>query len=114
MIVGKFKFEDGVYSGSIPSFTGSGLPVRITPSTKKGVDHDVKIGDGGIELGVAWKKTSGKGNAYLSVKLDSPFLPEPANCALLRQDDGTHALVWKRAARDEKAGQAEVTEDVAA
>src|SRR5689334_7079003 len=98
MIVDKFASADGVYTGSIPALSASSLPVRIAPSKKKGVDYDVLLGESGIELGVAWKKTSAKGNAYLSVKLDSPLLPEPANCALLKQDDGSHALVWKRAA----------------
>jgi hypothetical protein len=30
------------------------------------------------------------------VKLDSPFLPKPVNCALMPQDDGSHILVWSR------------------
>lgn len=60
------------------------------------------LGDQETELGVAWKKTSGKGNAYLSVKLAAPHLLRPANCALLKQDDGTHVLVWKRNASDAK------------
>jgi uncharacterized protein (DUF736 family) len=33
------------------------------------------------------------------VKLDSPSLPEPVNCALMPQDDGSHILVWNRDAR---------------
>ena len=161
MIVGKFASADGVYTGSIPAISASSAPVRIAPSKKKGVDYDVLLGEGGIELGVAWKKTSAKGNAYLSVKLDSPVLPEPANCALLndstgvsfrnaifqpreefmivgkfastdgvytgsipaisassapvrKQDDGSHALVWKRAAADAKGDEAPPEEAAAA
>jgi uncharacterized protein (DUF736 family) len=45
---------------------------------------------------VAWNKTSGNGNEYVSVKLDSPFLPAPANCSLVKQTDG-YALLWNRA-----------------
>jgi len=103
MIIGRFKAEGDSYTGSVPSLTTSGLPVRIVPAKQKGVDYEVALGDAGIELGVAWKKTSGKGNAYLSVKLDSPALPEPVNCALLKQNDGSHALVWKRASADTKS-----------
>ena len=40
--------------------------------------------------------SSKAGKAYLSVKLDSPFLPEPVNCALIKQSDEAHALVWNR------------------
>ena len=101
MIVGKFALADGVYAGSVPVL--SSYPVRIAPSQKKGVDYDVLLGDQETELGVAWKKTSGKGNAYLSIKLDSPLFPGPANCALLKQDDGTHVLVWKRNTSDAKS-----------
>jgi hypothetical protein len=33
---------------------------------------------------------------YISVRLDSPFLAAPVNCALMTQDDGGHILVWNR------------------
>jgi len=103
MIVGKFAFADGVYVGYVPVL--SPYSVRIAPSQKKSVDYDVLLGDQETELGVAWKKTSGKGNAYLSVKLDAPHLPGPTNCALLGQDDGTYVLVWKRNAADTKGDE---------
>ena len=48
-----------------------------------------------MEFGLGWKKTSDRGNAYVSTKLDSPFLPAPANCALVKQDGG-YALLWDR------------------
>ena len=63
--------------------------------------------EGTFELGAAWRKTSKKGKAYLSVKLDSPALGGPINCALTQQQDGSHALVWNRK-------EAEVDEAVAA
>jgi hypothetical protein len=57
----------------------------------------VSSGLDGIEVGAEWKKTAREsGNADLSVKLDSPFLPKPVNCALMPQDDGSHILVWSR------------------
>ena len=34
-----------------------------------------------------------QGKDYVSVKLDSPFLPAPANYALVKQADG-YALIW--------------------
>ena len=51
--------------------------------------------DGQFELGAAWAKTSKKDKPYLSVKLDGPTLVQPINCALTKQADGSHALVWK-------------------
>jgi uncharacterized protein (DUF736 family) len=49
------------------------------------------------------------GKAYLSVKLDSPTLPGPVNCALIEQEreDGEFALVWSR---KRTAAEAPVTE----
>ena len=54
--------------------------------------------DGFVELGAAWKRTSGKGTAYLSVKLDTPFGAGPINCALIEpeHEDGEFILVWNR------------------
>lgn len=95
MIIGKFQHEDGVYTGSVPAFTGPSLPVQIAPTDQKGIDYRVTLGESGIELGVAWKRTSEKGNEYVSVKLDSPFMAEPANCALVKKADG-FALLWNR------------------
>jgi uncharacterized protein (DUF736 family) len=99
MIIGKFQHNDGVYTGSVPVGTGPSLPVRIAPINQKGIDYAVTLGDSGIELGVAWKRTSEKGNEYVSVKLDSPFMPQPANCALVKKADG-FALLWNRKEAD--------------
>ena len=94
MIIGKFQQEDGVYVGSIASFAAA-VPVRIVPTDLKGIDYMVTIVGQNLDLGVGWKKTSAKGNDYVSVKLDSPFLPAPANCALVKQSDG-YGLIWDR------------------
>ena len=63
-------------------------------------------GTGEFELGAAWAKTSKKGKAYLSVKLDSPALVDPINCALTKQPDGSHVLVWNRDSRKDGEEQA--------
>jgi uncharacterized protein (DUF736 family) len=112
MKIGTFTHENGVYVGSIPAFVGPSLPVRIAPTDLKGIDYLVTLAGSGIELGVAWQKTSAKGNAYLSVKLDSPFLPAPVNCALVKQTDG-FALVWNRA-KPQAEDQADAEEAAAA
>jgi uncharacterized protein (DUF736 family) len=94
MIIGTFQHENGIYAGSVPSIAGSS-PVRLAPTDKKGVDYAVTLAGAGTELGVAWKKTSSKGNEYLSVKLDAPNLPAAVNCALIKQAEG-FALIWNR------------------
>ena len=61
---------------------------------ERGADYRVIMD--GIEVGAAWKKTAKEtGNAYLSVKLDAPFLPAPVNGALIEQE-GSYLLVWSR------------------
>jgi uncharacterized protein (DUF736 family) len=49
------------------------------------------------------------GNPYLSVKLDGPTLAQPINGALIRQQDGSYALVWNRkeVKADEQPAEAE-------
>jgi uncharacterized protein (DUF736 family) len=95
MIIGKFQQEDRVYFGTLTGLSTAEPVVCIAPTDQKGIDYTVTIAGIGLDLGVAWKKTSAKGNDYLSVKLDSPFLPAPANCALVKQADG-FALIWDR------------------
>ena len=75
----------------------SGVPFacRLTPSNLKGIGYAVTLGEGGVELGNGWNRTSSKGNAYVSVMLDSPFMPQPANCALVKKADG-FLLLWNR------------------
>jgi uncharacterized protein (DUF736 family) len=52
--------------------------------------------DNGCEVGAGWKKTAKYGKSYVSVRLDSPFLSAPMNCALFGNKDGSHSLVWQR------------------
>jgi uncharacterized protein (DUF736 family) len=64
----------------------------------KGADYRV-LTDTGCEVGAAWNKTAAKtGKAYISVRLDSPFLPAPVNVSLFpAKDDATkHVLLWDR------------------
>jgi uncharacterized protein (DUF736 family) len=93
MIIGTFAKQAKGYSGELVTLTNRGK-LTFTPASK-GADYQVTMD--GIEVGAAWKKTAREsGNAYLSVKLDSPFLSKPVNCALMPQDDGSHILVWNR------------------
>jgi uncharacterized protein (DUF736 family) len=99
MIIGTFKKQAEGYAGNLITITHRGKLV-FTPATR-GVDYQVTLDR--IEVGAAWKKTGREsGKAYLSVKLDSPFLPAPVNCALMPQDDGSHILVWSRDERKQQ------------
>ena len=93
MIIGTFnKRGDEIFAGSIGGI-GFNVPyVVFTPAVgeKTGNRPDFAAHggrseeEGTFELGAAWRKTSKKGKAYLSVKLDSPALGGPINCALTR------------------------------
>lgn len=98
MIIGTFKAQDGTYTGDLVTLTHRGK-LTFKPATR-GADYTVTLE--GHEVGAAWnKKARDRDYSFLSVKLDSPFLPEPVHCALLPQDDGSHSLVWNRAPRKE-------------
>ena len=93
MIIGTFTKKNEGFTGKLVTITQS-QTLTFEPAPK-GADYRVTIG--GVEVGAAWKRTGKEsGKAYLSVKLDSPFLPAPVNCALMAQDDGSHILVWNR------------------
>ena len=49
-----------------------------------------------MEFGAAWKKTSGEGRDYLSVKLDDPSFPAPIYATLVEGEDDTHTMIWSR------------------
>jgi len=98
MIIGNFTQQEHGYIGSIRTAGLAVADVTFSPvPAKSGSGPDfVVLGagdDGQFEIGAAWAKTSKKGKAYLSVKLDSPALVEPINCALTKQPNGSHALV---------------------
>ena len=81
MIIGTFTKKNEGYSGKLITLTHS-QALTFVPA-EKGVDYRVMIG--AIEVGAAWKKTGKEsGKAYLSVKLDSPFLPASVNCGFTR------------------------------
>jgi len=104
MMIGTFKKDRDGYAGRIFMPGWRSLSVNINPVKTPpagGPDFVVTALEdrrSAIEFGVAWKKTSAKGKAYLSVKLDSPTLPQPINGALLEQLNATFTLVWNRSA----------------
>jgi uncharacterized protein (DUF736 family) len=110
MMIGTFKKDRDGYAGRIFMPGWRSLPVNITPAAAPsagGPDFVVTTLEdrrSEIEFGAAWKKTSAKGKPYLSVKLDSPTLPQPINGALLEQLNATFTLVWNRSAHKDMEG----------
>jgi hypothetical protein len=70
----------------------AGLAVPPHIDVKRGAEAPHKI-----ELGAAWRKTSGTGREYLSVKLDDPSLPAPIYASLVEAEgEGEFTLIWSR------------------
>ena len=96
MIIGKFQnAENGRIVGELDALLAGTRMLSFEPNSK-GADYTVLTGTG-CEVGAAWKKTSKDGKAYISVRLESPFLPAPLNAVLFSaKEAGRHVLVWDR------------------
>ena len=94
----------GTFTRSGDSFTGAVKTLSINAKTtikpaEKASDKapDYRIFQGAVEFGAAWKKTSGEGREYLSVKLDDPSFPAPIYATLVEgEDTGSYSLIWSR------------------
>jgi uncharacterized protein (DUF736 family) len=104
MIIGNFIYdkETDTFAGSITTLTVSHDEIRIRPTDKKNdKEPDYRVTSesdfGTIEFGAAWKRTSDRGQAFLSVAFDDPSLAGPINAALfLDADENNATLVWSR------------------
>ena len=98
----------GTFTKSGDDFTGTVKTLALNVKakiarTEKENDKapDFRIFAGATEFGAAWKKTSGAGREYLSVKLDDPSFPAPIFASLVATEGGDgYALVWSRRSRD--------------
>ena len=87
------------------SFTGAVKTLSINAKTTikaadkandRAPDYRILTGSN-VEFGAAWKKTSGEGREYLSVKLDDPSFPAPIYATLVEADEpNTFNLIWSR------------------
>ena len=94
----------GTFTKSGDDFTGTVKTLALNAKAKiaraEKENHkapDYRIFAGATEFGAAWKKTSGAGREYLSVKLDDPSFPAPIFASLVAvegKDD--FALIWSR------------------
>jgi uncharacterized protein (DUF736 family) len=104
MIIGNYTYDEktDTYTGDVSTLTVQRAAVQFTPNAKssdKEPDYRIvaETPRGTVELGAAWKKTSERGQDYLSVAIDDPALPGSLNAALFPSEDGeTAALVWTR------------------
>jgi uncharacterized protein (DUF736 family) len=97
MNIGKFQnAQDGRITGEMEALLVDRIKLTFEPNDK-GADYRV-LTDTGCEVGAAWNKSAEKtGKAYISARLDSPFLPKPVNVALFpAKEAGKHVLVWDR------------------
>jgi len=98
----------GTFTRAGDSFTGSVKTLSINAkATIKPADKasdkapDYRVFAGAIEFGAAWKKTSGEGRAYLSIKLDDPSFPAPIYATLVEGEEaGSYSLIWSRRSGD--------------
>jgi len=94
----------GTFTKSGDTFTGSVKTLNINAKTSiktadkgSGKAPDYRVFSGSVEFGAAWKKTSGEGRDYLSVKLDDPSLPAPIYATLVESEEaGSFSLIWSR------------------
>ena len=86
MIIGTFKKQAEGYAGNLTTLTHRGKLV-FAPA-EGGVDYRVTLD--GADVGAAWKKTAREsGKPYVSVKLDSPFLPKAVHGALIADSNAS-------------------------
>jgi uncharacterized protein (DUF736 family) len=96
--IGTFtKGDNGDFTGAVKTLTLN-VKTKITRSEKENDKApDFRIFAGQTEFGAAWKKTSGAGREYLSVKLDDPSFPAPIFASLVATESGDgYALIWSR------------------
>jgi uncharacterized protein (DUF736 family) len=114
MIIGNFSYDaqNDTYAGDIATLTLERRAVMFRPNEKGGdKEPDYRVvqdrEEGTVELGAAWKRSSGTGREFLSVLLDDPALPASLNAALFPSDQGERAsLVWQRQIRKAPAAEA--------
>lgn len=96
--IGTFTRSNGSYTGTVKTLSIN-AKTTVKPADKtndRGPDYRILTGSN-VEFGAAWKKTSGDGREYLSVKLDDPSFPAPIYASLVEADEpNTYSLIWSR------------------
>jgi len=105
MIIGNFNYDskENTFQGNLMTLIVQYYGICFRPvekSSDKEPDYRViaPTEQGDVEFGAAWKRTSERGQEFLSVSLDDPSFSAPINAALFPDEGGkTAKLVWNRA-----------------
>ena len=96
MQIGTFKNNGRGYIGIIHTLTLK-AEVTLEPNRNTGPKAPaLRVFHNGSEVGIAFAKTSEKGNPYLSVLLDDPSFTGPVYATLIQSDNSEHKLIWSR------------------
>jgi uncharacterized protein (DUF736 family) len=88
--------HDGGFSGTLLLPSLDGRKILFAPVEKKGKGPEFRVSVGGFEAGAGWKRTSKKGNPYISVKLHDPsFRDGTIHPFLIKSRNGGYVLAWK-------------------
>ena len=99
--IGTFTKTGDTFTGAVKTLSIS-AKATIKPSEKASDKApDYRIFAAQVEFGAAWKKISGEGRDYLSVKLDDPSFPAPIYATLIEGEEaGSYSLIWSRRSSD--------------
>ena len=96
MQIGTFKNDGKGYSGAIHTLTLN-VEVTLEPNRNGGAKAPAfRMLQGIHEIGIAFAKTSEKGNDYLSVLIDDPSFAAPIWANLITSSNGELPLMWDR------------------
>lgn len=98
--IGTFTKSGDGFNGNVSTLTlDANVQVRPVEKTSDKAP-DYRISAGRADIGAAWKKTSGEGRDYVSMKIDDPSLPAPILANLFEMSDGEYELIWSRPNRN--------------
>ncbi len=95
--IATFKSTGSGYSGRIETLTiRADLTLEpIRSNSSKAPDY--RVFNDLYDVGIAYRKTSEKGNQYISIMMDDPAFAKPIWCNLLLSDRSELPLMWERA-----------------
>ncbi len=95
--IGSFTKSNDSFNGAVKTLSINAKTTIKKAEKASGKAPDYRVFAGTVEFGAAWKKTSGEGREYLSVKLDDPSFPAPIYATLVEGEEaGSHTLIWSR------------------
>jgi uncharacterized protein (DUF736 family) len=96
--IGTFTKSGNTFTGTIKTLSISAKTTikAAEKASDKAPDYRI-FANQVVEFGAAWKKTTGEGREYLSVKLDDPSFPAPIYATLVESEEaGTYSLIRSR------------------